>query len=216
MFLKSKLLRKSALSLFVVASCIIALKVTADTSHNDKFQSVAQPINVSSGDKIEVAELFWFGCGGCYALEPDLKQWLKNKPDNIEFKKIPAIFSKRWEFHGRAFYTMQALDVPQKAYDDFFNKIHVEGKGMNTLNALIGFLKDYGKTEEQITSAFNSFDVDSKVRLASKISRQSGSTAVPAIIVDGKYLTSPGMAGSAPEMFKVVEQLADKAESERK
>jgi thiol:disulfide interchange protein DsbA len=182
---------------------------------SSKYKPVKNTMKVSTGDKIEVVELFWFGCGHCFALEPSLKAWKKSKPDNVEFVKVPALFSKRWEFHGQAYYTMQALNVPEAAYDAFFERIHVERKPVNTLDSLVTFLAAYDKNEEEITNAFNSFAVDSKMRAAKKITMNSGATGVPAIIVDGKYLTSEQIGGRGMEMFGVVNQLVDKAAAER-
>ena len=187
----------------------------AQTVDSSKYKPVREQMTVTTGDKIEVAELFWFGCGHCFALEPALKEWKKNIPANAEFKKVPAIFSSRWEFHGQAFYTMQALDVPEKAYDDFFNEIHVKRKQMNNMNQLVTFLSAFDKTEEQVKSAFNSFDVSNKMRAAKKITRQSGANGVPSIIVDGKYLTSQQLGGGTGQMFQVVNQLVGKAAAER-
>jgi len=172
-------------------------------------------IAVSSGEQIEVTELFWFGCGHCYNLEPHLKAWARNKPANAKFKKVPALFSKGWEFHGKAFYTMEALNVPQEAYDGFFEKIHVQRQRMVTLDSLVNFLAPYGKDRSTVESTFNSFAVDSQMRNALKITKASGARGVPAMIIDGKYLTSQSAAGGTNEMFDVVDKLVAKAASER-
>ena len=185
------------------------------TLNASTYKPVTQQFAVSSGDKIEVTELFWFGCGHCFALEAPLKQWLKGIPENATFKKVPAIFSKRWEFHGKAFYTMEALNMPEKTYDDFFYQIHVKKKSINNLSSLIAYLGAYGKDEASVTSAFNSFAVDSKLRNAIKITQASGARGVPALVVDGKYITSQSDAGGTAQMFDVVDKLVAKAASER-
>ncbi len=211
----SQSLRASAF--VIVASILMACQgeTIAQTVDSTKYKPVREQMTVTTGDKIEVAELFWFGCSHCYALEPALKEWKKNIPANAEFKKVPALFSARWEFHGQAFYTMQALDVPEDAYDQFFSEIHVKRKQMNNINQLVAFLKLYDKTEEQVKSAFNSFDVNNKMRAAKKITRQSGANGVPSLIVDGKYLTSQQLSGGTGQMFQVVNQLVGKAAAER-
>lgn len=190
-------------------------QTTADELDPSKYQTVTSEFAVSTGDKIEVAELFWFKCGHCYALEPTLKKWAEGKPDNAELVKVPAIFSARWEFEAQAFYAMQALNAPQEAYDAYFHRIHVQKKYINNVSALTEFLSEYGFAADQVESAFNSFAVDTNMRNAKKISIASGATGVPAIIVDGKYLTSVTHAGSTQEMFKVVDQLVKKAAAER-
>lgn len=208
---------KSA-SLVVVMGVLMACQgeTIAQTVDETKYKPVTSTFSVSTGDKIEVVELFWFGCGHCFALEPHVKTWLKDsKPDNVEFVKVPALFSKRWEFHGQAFYTMEILGVEQEVYDAFFKSIHVNRKPINNLNSLVDFMANFGKSKEEVESAFNSFAVDTKMRNARKITRASGARGVPAMVVDGKYLTSQQNAGGTKELFDVVNQLAAKAAAER-
>ncbi len=201
----------------IVASVLMACQgeTVAQTVDSSKYQDTREAITVTTGDKIEVAELFWFGCSHCFSLEPALKEWKKTMPANAEFKKVPAIFSKQWEFHGQAFYTMQALNAPEAAYDEFFNAIHIKRNPLNSMGRLVAFLGDYDFTQEQIESAFNSFDVNNKMRAAKKITRQSGANGVPALVIDGKYLTSQRLSGGTAQMFKVVDQLVGKAAKER-
>lgn len=179
------------------------------------YTELPEPMEPSTGDKIEVAELFWYGCGHCYSLEPYVDNWKADMPDNAEFVKVPAIFSPRWEFHGKAFYTMEALGVLDEANGAFFHRIHVMRRPINTLDQLVAFLADYDKTEEEVTSAFNSFAVDTKLRNAKLITAKSTATGVPAILVDGKYHTSVKLAGSADNLFTVVDQLVEKSAAER-
>lgn len=181
----------------------------------DKYTVLQKPINVSTGDKIEVAELFWYGCGHCFALEPHVEKWKENMPENAEFVKVPAIFSKRWEFHGKAYYTMEALGVLDKANEAFFHQIHIQNKPINTMPQLVDFLAKFDLGEEEVSKAFNSFAVDTKFRNANKITRMSTASGVPAVLVDGKYHTSVSLAGGATELFEVVNQLVAKAAAER-
>jgi len=201
----------------LIATILMACQgeTVAQTVDPSKYKAVAKPMNVSTGDKVEVLELFWYGCGHCYALEPSVKRWQENKPENAEFVKVPALFSKRWEFHGQAYYTMEALGVLDQANEKFFEQIHKQRKQINTLDHLVEFLAPFGKTEDEVTAAFNSFGVDSKMRAARKITRDSGATGVPAIIVDGKYLTSESQTGGPIQLFEVVDQLVEQAASER-
>lgn len=173
------------------------------------------PLTVSTGDNIEVTELFWYGCGHCYALETHVDNWKKSMPSGTTFVKVPAIFSERWAFHAKAFYTMETLGVLDQANEAFFSSIHKAKRGMNTIDALTRFLADYGKSEAEVTSAFNSFAVDSKFRNASLITRNSQANGVPAMLVDGKYLTSVTQTGSADKLFSTVNGLVEKAKSER-
>jgi thiol:disulfide interchange protein DsbA len=211
----AKAFRTGVLVLIATALMACQGETSAQTVDESKFTPVASAITVSTGDKIEVAELFWFGCGHCFALEPHVKKWKANMPANVTFVKVPAIFSKRWEFHGQAFYTMEALAVPEKAYDKFFHSIHIKRNHINSIGALVAFLEPFGKSKEDVEAAFGSFAVDSKMRNAKKITIASGARGVPAIVVDGKYLTNQTLSGGTEKLFGVVDQLVAKAASER-
>ena len=209
--------RRLKQGLVLVVGLVTLMACQAQTTGPDpsKYRVVNSPIPVTTGDKIEVAELFWFKCGHCYALEPSLKSWAADKPDNVELIKIPAILNSRWAFEAQAYYTMQTLNVPSEAYDKYFMRIHVQRQYINNLDDLSAFLGDFGKTPAEVKSAFESFAVDTNMRYAKRAGISSGATGVPAIIVDGKYITSVSDAGSVSEMFTVVDQLIAKAAAER-
>lgn len=201
------------LSIALILTC--QTQVSAQTENAGKYTVLENPIPVSTGDKIEVTELFWYGCSHCFGLEPFIKSWLENKPDNAEFVKVPAVFSDRWIFHAQAYYAMEALGVLEETNDPFFHQIHVLRKPINDLSGFVAFMENYGKTEDEVTAAFNSFAVDTKLRNATKITRMSTAKGVPAILVDGKYHTSVSLAGGQAQMFDVVNQLVEKAAAER-
>jgi thiol:disulfide interchange protein DsbA len=206
-----------SLCLFAIAASLIACQgePSAQTLKETNYTVIETPIPVSTGEKIEVLELFWYGCGHCFALEPFVDEWKKDIPENAEFVKVPAIFSARWEFHGKAYYTMEALGVLDEANNAFFHRIHVLRKQINTLDDLSTFLADYGKTEDEVSAAFNSFAVDTKLRNAKILTAKSTASGVPAILIDGKYQTSASLAGSMDKLFPTVNLLVEKAASER-
>ena len=45
------------------------------------------PTNVAPG-KVEVVEVFWYGCGACYMLDPYLESWKKTKPAAAELVRL--------------------------------------------------------------------------------------------------------------------------------
>lgn len=189
---------------------------SAQGPDSSTYTVLPEPTKVSTGDKIEVTELFWYGCGHCFSLEPHIKTWLESgKPDNAEFVKVPAVFSARWEFHAKAFYTMQALGVLDKANEGFFARIHVARKPINSIGQFTEFLAQYDLSATQVEDAFKSFAVDNNFRNAKRITLASQARGVPAILVDGKYLTSVQQAGGTAQLFDTVNKLVKKAAAER-
>src|ERR1700689_2717016 len=68
----------------------------------------AQPTDSRPG-RLEVIEVFWYACPHCYAIEPYLTTWLKTKPANVDFVRVPILGSEVRLAHARLFYTLQAL-----------------------------------------------------------------------------------------------------------
>ncbi|MEW8211135.1 MAG: DsbA family protein, partial [Candidatus Thiodiazotropha taylori] len=74
-------------------------------------------------------------------------------------------------------------------------------------NALIDFAAEQGVDKQKFTEAWNSFGVYVKVQNAKKLGQRYQLDGVPAIAVNGKYLTSGSRAGSYSKMFEIVSQL---------
>jgi thiol:disulfide interchange protein DsbA len=55
------------------------------------YVELANPVPVSEPGKIEVVELFWYGCPHCYAFEPTINPWAEKLPADVNFKRIPAL-----------------------------------------------------------------------------------------------------------------------------
>ncbi len=171
-----------------------------------KRLKTAVPTQVGAG-KIEVVELFWYGCPHCFRLEPELNKWLKSKPKNVEFTRIPAIFNKTWALHAKAYYTADFLGIMDKIHKPFFDAIHLKKQGLNTAAAVKKFFIQHGASEKDFDGVFNSFAVDAKVRRAKELSSRYGISGVPALVVNGKYLTDGPMAGGRKGMIEVLNHL---------
>src|SRR4051812_21875609 len=91
------------------------------------YTLINPPQPVSTGNKIEVIEFFWYGCPHCYHLEPSLTAWLKRKPADVEFRLIPATFGAReWEPLTRTYYALEGMGLATKYHDAIFSTIHEE------------------------------------------------------------------------------------------
>ncbi len=174
-----------------------------------------QPTRVPEG-KIEVLELFWYGCPHCYAFEPYLQKWLENKPADVAFRRMPAQLNPGWKIHAAAYYVAEELGILDKVHEALFDAMHKEHKRLDTVDALADFFSQYGVTRESFMAAYNSFAVRVKMSHSEQQVRRYGVTGVPSVIVAGKYRTSASMAGgSFDSLLKVVDYLVDKERNER-
>ncbi|MEM7027639.1 MAG: thiol:disulfide interchange protein DsbA/DsbL [Pseudomonadota bacterium] len=170
--------------------------------------SPAQP--TQTGDKIEVVEVFWYGCPHCYDFEPYVEKWLETKPDDVELRRMPGVFRKSWIPHAKAFYAAEKMGVLDKVHQPIFEAMHKKRKKLNDFDALEDLFSDQGIDSGEFKKAYNSDEVDTKVKQAYLMGQRYKVPGTPAMIVNGKYLVSGSSAGSFENMIKVVTELADK------
>ena len=180
-------------------------------THYKRFRPTKMTVN--GGDRIEVAEVFWYGCNHCYNLEPLLQRWKSDLPENVELVKMPAVWNPALETHAQAFYTIEALagagviNDTQPVHMAFFDKIHVERQRMTSEKSIVDLLANFGVSKDQFEGAWTSFEVNTKLRQAKTLNRSYNIASVPTIVVNGKYVTDETMAGGKPELFAVIDEL---------
>ena len=171
------------------------------------YRVVEQPARAEQGDDVEVLELFWYGCPHCYHLEPNIERWLATKPAEATFRRMPAAASPRWVPHAKAYYAAEMLGQLDKFHEPMFKALHDERRKILTDDQIIAFAVEQGIDEDAFRKAYNSFPVDMQVRKSGDLVRRYNIDGVPAIVVNGKYVTSATQTGSTERMFQVVNQL---------
>lgn len=172
----------------------------------------AQPTNVAPG-KVEVTEVFWLACPHCYALEPFIKSWLKNKPAYVQFVRVPVVWQPIHRSHAHFFYTLDALgrqDLVAKAFDTIVqqrNTLYGEGEG-ESFKLQQKFAADNGISAEDFAKAYNSFTVNSNLQRADELTQRYHVEGVPFIIVNGKYTTDVSKAGGEARLIELISDLS--------
>lgn len=175
-----------------------------------------KPVRTQDASKIEVTEVFWYGCGHCYNFDPIVHQWAEKLPADVDFRMSPAMWHPDMEVHARAFYTAQALNVLDKLHQPLFDALNRGGKKLNSEAELAEFFAGYGVDNETFSKAYNSFGVTSQVKQADARARSYKVSGTPEVVVDGKYRISTSMAGGQPQMLEVADFLVAKIRAERK
>ena len=171
------------------------------------YKRIANPQPTSTADKIEVLELFWYGCPHCYQIEPEVEVWLKSKPDDVEFVRMPAVLGPSWELLARAYYTADLLDAIDKIHKPLFERLHKARKRIRNADELKAFFVEQGVSAEDFDNTFSSFAVITKTNRAKQARNMYGITGVPALVVNGKYLVTAELAGGNKQMLDVVDYL---------
>lgn len=173
----------------------------------------SQPTNVAGG-KVEVLEVFWYGCGHCAALDPFLENWkTKSKPANIELVRVPVTWSPGHVMHARLYYTLQAVgrgDLHPKVFDT----IHRGGNMLlgndeaSTFRTQLAWAKANGIAEKDFSDAWQGMAVTVKLQQAAELVRRYKVDGVPLMVVNGKYTTDVGEAGGHEQLLALINDLA--------
>ena len=172
-----------------------------------QYLKLQNPQQTASTDKVEVVELFWYGCPHCYKLEPYIKEWAANKPDDVEFIRMPAILGPGWELLAKAWYSAELLGVTDKIHPALFEELHERKNRINNVNQLRAFFANHGVSNADFDKTFKSFAVAVKLNNARLMTRRYALTGVPTLIVNGKFSTSASLAGGNTNIIKVVDYL---------
>jgi len=161
----------------------------------------------SAAGKIEVAEVFWYGCSHCYNLEPVLSDWVKKLPPDVSFVRIPVMWNPTNEIHGRIFYTAEALGRLDVINPAMFKAIHVENRPLTDEKAILAFFEENGVTAADFNKTFRSFAVESQLKRAKDLTVKYKVRGVPLLVVDGKYTTDGPQIRSHQDLLAVTEEL---------
>jgi len=205
-FSEMKLFKAAMLTLVSLFAINGAAFAAAQAGVNYTPITPAQPTSVASGE-VEVLEVFSYGCGHCFRFDPVLNRWLKSAPKNVKFTRLPAIFSPTLALYARGYYTAEALGVLEEIHPAFFNAIHVQKKRMASEEEIAALFEEHGVSKDKFEKTFRSFSIDAKVRRATELGKRYGVKATPSMVVNGKYLTDPGMAQGFRGMLSVVDEL---------
>jgi len=180
----------------------------------------AQPVSVPG--KIEVVEVFWYGCPACNMFEGTLKPWTEKLPQDVNFVKVPAQFNEVLVLHARLYYTLEVLKVESKVHEAVFAGIHQakdprvtparDGRRaiLPTPEQLADFVAEQGVDKAQFLKTYDSFAVRNRLAKADKQVRGYQITGVPEMVVNGKYRIELQKAGGFEQMLQVADFLIEK------
>ncbi|ROR34284.1 thiol:disulfide interchange protein DsbA/DsbL [Inmirania thermothiophila] len=193
-----------------ILSALVLVLGLARAAGAAEYEPLAQPLPTADPAKVEVVEVFWYGCPHCYRLLPYMERWLRHKPDYVLYRRLPGILRPEWALHARAYYTAEILGVADELHRPLFDAIHAERRPLDTEQALEDFFAEHGVDREAFRRTFRSFAVETRVRQARALMQRYGVQGTPTVIVNGKYRTDGSMAGSYADLVRVVQQLVER------
>ena len=201
-----------ATALAALGFCLALAVGAAELKEGRDFRVINPPL-AAAKDKIEVTEFFWYGCPHCFDFEPVLAAWVKKLPANVSFRRVPAISSNdKWVAAARLYYTSEAMNLGEKMHGDVFNAIHVDHLRLHDEKVLFEWVAKKGVDAKKFSEAWASSGVQSRIQQARELTQDSGLAGVPAVMVQGRYLTPT--QGNYEDLIAVIEQLVERVRAE--
>ena len=203
-------MRNLIISAALVAASLFGMTAQAAEAPVTPYVELTNPVPVAVPGKIEVVELFWYGCPHCYAFEPTINPWAEKLPKDVNFKRIPAMFGGPWDAHGQLFLTLEAMGVEHKVHNAVFEAIQKQGKRLTKPEEMADFVATQGVDKDKFLATFNSFAIQGQIKQAKELAQKYGVQGVPTLIVNGKYRFDLGTTGGPEATLNVADQLIAK------
>lgn len=212
-------MRKLFTGAVIALSALFVLPVAAiEPQLGTHYTELRNPQPVSEPGKIEVVEVFWYGCPACSAFEGPLKRWKAQLPADVNFVRIPVQARDVRGAHARMYYTLEVLKADDSVHDAIFAGIHQQrdprlmpSRGTEiTPEQLASFVSEHGVDQEAFLKTYNSFPVNSRANRGDQLVRAYQVMGVPDLIVNGKYRVELKGVNSFEELLAVADALIEK------
>ena len=157
--------------------------------------------------RVQVVEVFWYGCPHCYTFEPLVQAWRETLPEHVDFVLLPAPFNDLWALHARVYFAARELGIVDAIHMPFFHAIHAQGRNLNSESAILRFVDQRGIDSDAFRDAMRSPATAEALTDASLLVQAYQVEGVPAMVFDGRAMVSAGMAGSHQAVLRVLDQL---------
>ena len=214
------------LSALLLAGAATANAATYEAGKHYDILPQAQRTTVAPG-KVEVMEVFSYGCPACDHFQPIMKKLKAALPANAQLVYLPASWNaaENWPTFQRAYLTAKSLGVADKAHDAMFEAIWTSGElgileGVSTgrpkknLPSIDDIAKFYqrvaGTKPADFVAASKSFTVDLKMRQADAQILAMKVPSTPTLVVNGKYRLNNQILSNPDDYIGVVKFLIAK------
>jgi thiol:disulfide interchange protein DsbA len=174
---------------------------------------IAQPVEAKG--KVGVIEFFWYGCPHCYDFEPELSSWVKRQPKDVVFKRVPVAFRDDFLPHSQMYYALESMGKADALNEKVMYAMHKENKRLLTETEIADWVASQGVDRNTFLATYRSFAVVSKARAAKQLTESYRIDGVPTIVMQGKYVTSPSIAGSKAKAIAVMDYLEEKIRKDK-
>jgi thiol:disulfide interchange protein DsbA len=186
------LARLRALTLFagllLASACTAQSGTPAPYTEGDQYVTLPAPYQrYSSEGKVEVAEVFSYGCIHCAEFSPIAEKLKESLPKGVQFELVPAPFNAEWLPFARAYYAAKQLGVVDRTHLELFKEKFVQHYPLNSLDDLADFYARQGVNRAEFMRIATSDAATAKLKADLALIQKWGVDGTPSIVIDGKY-----------------------------
>ncbi|MCC5864805.1 MAG: thiol:disulfide interchange protein DsbA/DsbL [Wenzhouxiangella sp.] len=186
---------------------LIALPVAAQNFEEGRhYQRIGTPA-ATPDDRVQVIEAFAYPCPACRAFHPIVARWESNVPEHVEFSRLPIALQRGWDLFARAYYTAKVLGLGEDAHEAVFKVLHDERRAIRNFEDIAAIYADFGVETSTFINTSQSFAVESHMGRNRTDVARFGIRQTPTMVVQGKWLLSPGNFESYQQMLDAVDYL---------
>lgn len=176
-----------------------------------EYTRLDPPQPVRDPGKIELIEFFSYACPHCGAYEPTLDPWLKQLPADVAVRRVPVAFLMNADNFQRTYYSLEALGLVDQLQLKIFRAIHIDRLRLEKPEDIAEFVGKNGGDAAKFLAAFKSFSVATAQTRGKKTLAEYKVESVPLLAINGRFITSPQLAGGAPQSLAVAGWLIEQA-----
>jgi thiol:disulfide interchange protein DsbA len=174
--------------LLLASACTASPEAPAAYTDGDQYVTLpAPPQRLSPAGKVEVVEVFSYGCIHCAHFAPTAEQLRKSLPQGVVFKLLPAPFNEEWMPFARAYYAADKLGVVERTHLALFQAKFDQHYPLNTLDELADFYAAHGVDRAAFLRIANSDAATAQMQKDLALIQKWQVDGTPTIVVDGKY-----------------------------
>lgn len=184
-------------------------------SEGKNYRLIAQQPLAEPG-RIEVIDFFFYGCPFCNDMRPMLESWRKQLPQDVVFRRVPAVRRDSWVPLARTYYTLEALGEVERLHEEVYQGYHDQELSMSRPEVMADWAQRNGIDRSRWLAVYQSEEVTRKVEQARGLTEAYDIQGTPSMVVDGRYLTSGGMTDDVKLVVPVADALVRRVREERR
>ena len=165
-----------------------------------------------------VIEFFSYGCPGCLMADQKFEEWLKTKPKNINFKRMPVNFHEGWDILAKVYFLNEDYGITEQLHTKLFAWMQTRKDPMVAVT--VAEIKDFITKEfaanpelskkvsaKQYINSLSSTSLEPRLKRSMEMLTAYGLQTTPSVAINNQYTVSVSQAQTLDNLMSIINQL---------